>query len=350
MMKSALDSLEEIWQVILSRDSQFDGKIFYGVHSTKIYCRPSCPSRKPHRNRVTFFQSAQAAEAQGFRPCKRCQPQKVLAPTIDKILSACRYIDAQSDRIPTLTELSIQVAMSPTHFQRVFKQIIGVTPFDYANAQRIERLKQHLQQGTEITDALYEVGYGSSSRLYEKAPEQLGMSPATYKRHGRGEEIRYTSANSPLGYLTIAATQRGICSIKLGEDPAKLENELQNEFRHALLYRADDMQEWIQALIDYLSGKFPLSELPYDVKATVFQLQVWQALKQIPLGTTVSYSDIACSIGQPTAVRAVARACATNPVALIIPCHRVLPKAGGLGGYRWGISRKQALLEIEQQL
>ncbi|MES1024673.1 bifunctional DNA-binding transcriptional regulator/O6-methylguanine-DNA methyltransferase Ada [Gloeocapsa sp. BRSZ] len=349
-MKLALDSLEEIWQAILSRDSQFDGKIFYGVHSTKIYCRPSCPSRKPNRNQVTFFQSAQAAEAQGFRPCKRCQPQKVLAPTVDKILTACRFIEAQSDRIPTLTELSTQVAMSPTHFSRVFKQIIGVTFFEYANAQRIQRLKQHLHRGAEITDALYEVGYGSSSRLYEKAPEQLGMTPATYKRHGRGEEIRYTSANSPLGYLTIAATTRGICSVKLGDDLTKLENELHNEFRYASLHRADDeLQEWIQTLVEYLSGKLPLPELPHDVKATAFQLQVWQALKQIPLGTTVSYSDVACAIGHPTAVRAVARACATNPIALIIPCHRVLPKTGGLGGYRWGVSRKQALLEMEQQ-
>ncbi|AFZ32454.1 Ada DNA repair protein and transcriptional regulator, AraC family [Gloeocapsa sp. PCC 7428] len=350
MMKLALDSLEEIWQAILSRDSQFDGKIFYGVHSTKIYCRPSCPSRKPKRNQVTFFQSVQAAEAQGFRSCKRCQPQKVLSPKVDTVLAACRYIDAQSDRIPTLAELSTQVAMSPTHFSRVFKQIIGVTFFEYANAQRIQRLKQHLHQGTEITDALYAVGYGSSSRLYEKAPEQLGMTPATYKRHGRGEEIRYTSANSPLGYLTIAATTCGICSVKLGDDLTKLENELHNEFRYASLHRADDeLQEWIQTLIEYLSGKLPLPELPYDVKATAFQLQVWQALKQIPLGTTVSYSDVACAIGHPTAVRAVARACATNPVALIIPCHRVLPKTGGLGGYRWGVSRKQALLEMEQQ-
>jgi len=349
MMKSTLDSSAE-WQAILNRDTQFDGKIFYGVHSTKIYCRPSCPSRKPNRNRVTFFQSAQAAESQGFRPCKRCQPHKVLTPTIDKILTACRYIEAQSDCIPTLTELSTQVAMSPTHFSRLFKQIIGVTFFEYANAQRLQRLKQHLHQGAEITDALYEVGYGSSSRLYEKALQKLGMTPATYKRHGRGEEIRYTSANSPLGYLIIAATTRGICSVKLGEDLTKLENELYNEFRHASLHRADnELQEWIQALVDYLSGRVPLPELPYDVQATAFQLQVWEALKQIPLGTTVSYSDVACSIGHPTAVRAVARACATNPVALIIPCHRVLPKAGGLGGYRWGVSRKQALLEMEQQ-
>ncbi|MUL37758.1 bifunctional DNA-binding transcriptional regulator/O6-methylguanine-DNA methyltransferase Ada [Gloeocapsopsis dulcis] len=349
MMKSAqLDFAEEIWQAVVSRDSKFDGKIFYGVHSTKIYCRPSCPSRKPNRSQVTIFQSAQAAELQGFRPCKRCQPHAI-APTINKILTACRYIEAQSDRVPTLTELSTQVAMSPTHFQRVFKQIVGVTPFEYGNAQRRERLKQHLHQGVKITDALYEVGYGSSSRLYEQAPEQLGMTPARYKQHGRGEEIRYTSANSPLGYLTIAATKRGICSVKLGDDLAKLENELHNEFCHASLHRADEeLQEWTQALINYLSGKLSLSELPYDVKATAFQIQVWEALKQIPFGTTVSYSDVACSIGHPTAIRAVARACATNPIALIIPCHRVLPKAGGLGGYRWGVSRKQALLEMEQ--
>lgn len=342
---------EEIWQAILNRDSKFDGKIFYGVHSTGIYCRPTCPSRKPNRRQVSVFPSPSEAEAQGFRPCKRCHPQNIIAPnpTRDKVLAACRYIETKSEGIPTLAELSAQVEMSPCHLQRVFKEIVGVTPLQYGTARRKQLLKQHLHQGEDIASALYEVGYGSSSRLYEKAPEQLGMTPAAYKRRGRGEEIRYTTVNSPLGYLLVAATARGLCNVQLGETVAELEDRLLQEFCHASLRRADDeLQEWCSALVDYLSG-MPLPQLPCDVKATAFQLRVWQALGEIPIGTTRSYSNIACLIGQPTAVRAVARACATNPIALIVPCHRVVPSSGGVGGYRWGVARKQALLELERQ-
>ncbi|MFH7028109.1 MAG: bifunctional DNA-binding transcriptional regulator/O6-methylguanine-DNA methyltransferase Ada [Heteroscytonema crispum UTEX LB 1556] len=352
MNQSTSLSKETFWQAVLERDNRFDGKFFYGVHSTSIYCRPTCPSRRPNRNQVSFFLSSTEAEAQGFRPCKRCQPQNATAidHATDKVLAACRYIKVQCDRIPTLAELSAQVEMSPSHLQRTFKQIVGVTPFQYGTAQRTERLKQHLHQGEEIAHALYEVGYGSSSRLYEKAPEQLGMTPATYKEHGAGEEIRYTTVNSPLGFLILAAIERGLCNIQLGETVAELEDRLFQEFRHASLRRADDeLQKWIQILVDYLSGNLPLPELPCDVKATAFQLQVWEALKKIPIGTTVSYSDIAAAIAQPTAVRAVARACATNPLALIVPCHRVVSKTGGLAGYRWGIARKQALLNLEKE-
>jgi AraC family transcriptional regulator of adaptative response/methylated-DNA-[protein]-cysteine methyltransferase len=341
-----------LWQAILNRDPSLDGKIFYGVHSTRIYCRPTCKSRKPSRSQVSFFQSPQQAEAQGFRPCKRCQPQNATAsePTKDKVLAACRYIEAQSDRIPTLSELGIHVEMSPTHLQRVFKQIMGVTPFQYADALRIERLKMFLHQGEEITPALYEAGYGSSSRLYEKAPKQLGMTPATYKRLGKGETIRYTTVNSPLGFLLVAATERGLCTVRLGETVAELEESLQHEFRNASLQSSDsELSQWTQILVDYLSGHQPLPDLPYDVKTTAFQQRVWEALRTIPVGTTTSYSDIACAIGHPTSVRAVARACATNPVALVIPCHRVVPKTEGLGGYRWGVVRKQALLDLEKQ-
>lgn len=359
-------SEETLWQAVLRRDSSFDSKVFYGVHSTGIYCRFTCPSRKPHRSQISFFHSPQAAEEQGFRACKRCQPQNATPPNVarDKVLAACRYIEAQCDRIPTLSQLSAEVEMSPSYLQRIFKQIVGVSPFKYATAYRTERLKQHLHQGQEISHALYEVGYGSSSRLYEKAPEQLGMTPATYKQHGRGTEIRYTTVNSPLGYLIIAATERGLCSVRIGETVTELEDELRNEFRHASLRRtdmelfldrgsaqknSDELQQWIQALVDYLSGNLPLPELPYDVKATVFQRRVWEALKKIPIGTTASYTDIAYAIEQPTSIRAVARACATNPIALLVPCHRVVPKTGGLGGYRWGVSRKQALLNLEKE-
>lgn len=348
---SKFSSREDFWQAVLERDSNFDGKVFYGVHSTNIYCRPTCPSRKPSRRGVSFFESSQAAEAQGFRPCKRCQPENTNAsnPARDKVLAACRYIEASCDRIPTLEELSAQVEISPSHLQRVFKSFLGVSPFQYATTLRTQRLKQHLHQGEEIAHALYEVGYGSSSRLYEKAPLQLGMTPASYKRHGWGEEIRYTTVNSPLGFLMIAATERGLCSIRLGETVAELEEELLREFCHASLRPSDDLQDSAGALVDYLGGNLPLPQLPYDVKATAFQLRVWEALTKIPIGTTASYSNIASVIGLPTAVRAVARACATNPIALVIPCHRVVPKAGGLGGYRWGVDRKQALLALEKQ-
>lgn len=341
---------DTIWQAILNRDQRFDGKVFYGVDSTKIYCRPSCPSRKPNRRQVSFFPSSQTAEVQGFRPCKRCYPQNPTAsnPAQAKVLAACRYIEAHSDRTTTLTELSAQVEMSPFYLQRVFKQIVGVTPFQYATAHRTAHLKQHLNQGEDITSALYEVGYGSSSRLYENAPKQLGMTPATYKRRGRGEEIRYTTVNCPLGYLLVAATARGLCDVRLGDTVAELEEGLFQEFGNASLRRAEEeLQAWCRALVDYLSG-MPLPELPCDVQGTAFQLRVWDSLRKIPIGTTRSYSDIAEFIGQPTAVRAVARACATNSIALLVPCHRVIPKTGGLGGYRWGVVRKQALLDLEK--
>ncbi|MGV0025398.1 bifunctional DNA-binding transcriptional regulator/O6-methylguanine-DNA methyltransferase Ada [Phormidesmis priestleyi ANT.L61.2] len=344
-------SEETLWQAVLDRDPNFDNQLFYGVRSTKIYCRPTCPSRRPNRDQVSFFASSESAEAKGFRPCKRCRPDQAIAPIQEKILSACRYIEAQSDRIPTLTELGTQVEMSPTHLQRVFKQIVGVSPFEYGDAQRIERLKQQLHQGEEIAIALYSAGYGSSSRLYEKAPEQLGMTPATYKKHGFGENIRYATAHTPLGFLLIATTDRGLCSVQLGETVADLETELRLEFQKASLQKADDeLQDWIQAFVSYLSGRLPLPALPCDVRATAFQIQVWQALKQIPIGTTISYSDLATAIGQPTSIRAVASACARNPIALLVPCHRVVPKTGGMGGYRWGVDRKQALLDLEKCL
>lgn len=345
-------SEELLWQAALSRDLSFEGVFFYGVLSTHIYCSPSCPSRKPNRDQVCFFYSSQAAETAGFRPCKRCQPQYRTAPhsAKAKVLATCRYIEAQVEHIPTLAELGARVAMSPSHLQKMFKRMIGVTPLQYADAHRVERLKQRLKQGDSIVNGLYESGYGASSRLYEKAPLQMGMTPASYQRRGRGETIRYTITESSLGTLLVAATVRGLCSVRLGETAAALEQELKQEFQAATLEPAKaELSTWTQALVNYLSGTLPWSGLPLDVKATAFQLQVWQALQAIPVGTTATYSDIAHGIGQPTSVRAVARACATNPVALVIPCHRVVPKAGGLGGYRWGVSRKQALLELESQ-
>lgn len=350
-MQSFAGSEDILWQAILDRNPEFDGKLFYGVHSTRIYCRSTCPSRKPGRSQVSFFDSPSAAEAQGFRPCKRCQPQNAVAVNSvqAKVLAACRYIETQTERMPTLTDIAAEVGLSPGYFQRVFKQIVGVSPFQYADAHRIQRLKYQLRQGEAIAPALYGAGYGSSSRLYEKASEQLGMTPATYQRSGHGEEIGYTIVRSPLGYLLVAATGKGLCSVRLGNTITELENELRQEFCKAQLEAdVDELNEWTQALMDYLNGEHPLPNLPYDVQATAFQRRVWEALRQIPIGTTAVYSEIASAIGQPKSVRAVARACATNPVALAIPCHRVVPKSGGVGGYRWGIDRKQALLDLEK--
>lgn len=340
------------WQAVVHRHPKFDGLLFYGVRSTRIYCRPTCPSRKPQRHQVYFFDSAQAAEAAGYRACKRCHPQQVSAPdpTTAKVLAVCRYIDT-TEHVPTLAELGTYVEMSPTYLQRTFKQLIGVSPFQYADACRVERFKQQIRQGETITDALYETGYGASSRLYEKAHKQLGMTPATYQRWGRGEVIRYTIIDSPLGLLLVAATQQGLCSVRLGNTASTLEQELKQEFKDASLQPADrELQQWTQTFIDFLGGVCPLPTLPIDVQATAFQLQVWKALQTIPVGTTASYSDVARQIGHPTSVRAVARACATNPVALVIPCHRVVQKDGGNGGYRWGVHRKQELLNLEAQL
>lgn len=343
--------LEEIfWQAILNRDSTFDGKLFYGVRSTNIYCRPTCPSRRPNQNQVCFFSSAQAAEIAGFRPCKRCHPQHetIANPTKDKVLAICQYIETQSDCIPSLVELGSHFDMSPSYLQKIFKQIIGVSPFKYADALRSERLKQHLKQGEEIADALYDAGYSSSSQLYEKASQQLGMTPKTYQRGGKTMFIIYTVVKCPLGYLLVATTEKGICTVKLGDEVDKLEQTLINEFNQADIVRDDDKQkDWVQKILDFITGNQPNLDLPLDVRGTAFQKQVWEALQKIPYGETRTYTDIARDIGKPQAIRAVGNACGANPVALIVPCHRVLRSDGSLGGYHWGVERKQTLLAQE---
>ncbi|MEH2150555.1 bifunctional DNA-binding transcriptional regulator/O6-methylguanine-DNA methyltransferase Ada [Nostoc sp.] len=343
---------ETLWEAVLNRDSTIDGKFFYGVRSTGIYCRPICPSRRPNRNQVCFFQSAQEAESGGFRPCKRCQPQfeKVPNTVKAKVLTACRYIEAQVDHIPTLSELCSQVEMSPSYLQRIFKQIIGVSPFQYADALRSQRLKQRLQSGEEIAHAVYDTGYGSSSQLYEKAPKQLGMTPKTYQQAGKTINIVYALASSPLGYLLVATTEKGICTVKLGDEPDKLEHILNQEFHQAHIMRDDHThKEWIQAILDLIAGDETHLDLPLDVRGTAFQKQVWEALQKIPYGETCTYTDIARNIAKPQAVRAVGNACGANPIALIVPCHRVLRSDGSLGGYHWGIERKQKLLTQESE-
>ncbi len=342
---------DDRWRAVEARNAAFDGAFVYAVASTGIYCRPSCPSRRPGRRRVTFFAAPEAAEHAGYRSCRRCRPRAIPArdARVEAVRRACRFIEAHDDGPPTLAALAADVGLSPYHLQRTFKRIVGVTPRQYADARRLGRLKTMLRAGDQVTGALYEAGYGSSSRLYERAPAQLGMTPATYRRGGAGARIGYAIAPCPLGRVLVAATARGISAVYLGDDEAALEAELRREYPAAEIARDDaGLGRWVAALVEHLDGRRPHLDLPLDVRATAFQRQVWEALQAIPYGATRSYGEIARAIGRPTAVRAVARACATNPVSVVVPCHRVVAADGGLAGYRWGTERKRALLAKER--
>jgi AraC family transcriptional regulator, regulatory protein of adaptative response / methylated-DNA-[protein]-cysteine methyltransferase len=343
---------ENYWQAVLARDSRSNGTFVYAVRSTGIYCNPSCPSRRPQRDQVIFFPMPEAAEQAGFRPCRRCRPDETAKPEsqVELVRSACRYIEQHLNSTPSLASLSAQVHLSPYHLQRVFKRIMGITPRQYAEACRLGRLKAQLKDGEPVTRALYDVGYGSSSSLYERAPFQLGMTPTTYRRGGPGMQINYTIVDCTLGRLLVAATAKGICAVSLGDNDTVLETALFSEYPAAEITRDGDevgLSQWVNALMSYLKGQQPHIDLPLDVRATAFQWRVWQELQAIPYGSTRSYSQIAQALGRPSATRAVARACATNPVSLVIPCHRVVREDGTLGGYRWGLERKQQLLAQE---
>jgi AraC family transcriptional regulator, regulatory protein of adaptative response / methylated-DNA-[protein]-cysteine methyltransferase len=330
---------ELYWTAITQRDRIYDDQFVYAVRTTGVYCRPSCASRQPRRSNVAFFADATAAEQAGFRACKRCQP-KSSAPRDEQralVADMCRYLDAPHETLPTLAELGARFALSPHHLQRVFTRIVGVSPRQYADARRQERLKQQLKQGDDVTGALFDAGYGSSSSFYMQL-DALGMTPSDYRQGGALQ-------------LLVAATERGVAKVSLGDDAAALEAELQHEFPRATLLRDEDgLGQWVAALLGYLAGEQPSLELPLDIQATAFQRKVYDALRAIPYGSTRSYQQVAAAIGQPTATRAVASACAHNPVALIIPCHRVVRADGSLSGYRWGIARKQAILEREAAL
>lgn len=339
----------DCWQAVQARDKRYDGCFVFAVRSTGIYCRPSCPARTPLRKNITFFPLAEAAERAGFRACKRCHPQEAspVDPQVAMVQQVCRIIDAQPE-MPTLDALSAQVNLSAYHLQRTFKRFMGITPRQYAEARRVDTLKAQLRAGDNVTTALYEAGYGSSSRLYEQADAHLGMTPSTYRKGGTGMQIAYTIVDCPLGRLLVAATERGICGVSLGDDDEELEKALFEEYPAAQIEPVEDLGAWVLAILDYIQTGQPHLDLPLDLQATAFQRRVWQALKAIPAGETRSYGQIARSIGQPTAARAVARACATNPAALVIPCHRVVREDGSMGGYRWGIARKERLLEKER--
>lgn len=339
---------EARWRAVLARDRGYDGRFVYAVRSTGIYCRPSCPSRRPRRAYVRFFPGASEAEQARFRPCLRCRPQEAVAPEVEVVRQVCRYIEEHPDGPVTLAVLGGHAGLSPYHLQRLFKSIMGVTPQQYANARRMDRFKGQLKEGDAVTGALYDAGYGSSSQLYAQAPARLGMTPTTYRKGGAGMTITYTTVASPLGCLLVAATERGICAVSLGESAADLERGLHREFPAATIDRDDEaLRSWVDVLVRYLDGRQPQLELPLDVQATAFQSRVWEALRAIPYGGTRSYSQVARAIGQPAAARAVAQACAGNPAALVIPCHRVVRDDGGLGGYRWGVERKRSLLARE---
>jgi AraC family transcriptional regulator of adaptative response/methylated-DNA-[protein]-cysteine methyltransferase len=339
------------WQTVLARDARFDGAFVYAVRSTGIYCRPSCPSRKPQRKFVEFFPEPQQAERAGFRPCRRCLPQQAEQdPTTELVLGVCRYLDEHADEATRLAKVAARFGRSPFHLQRMFKRVLGISPRQYSEARRVARLKTELRARDNVTDALYQAGYGSSSRLYEHADQHLGMTPAAYKRGGRGVRIHYAVANCALGKLLVAGTERGVCWVAMDKDEGRLTSALRHGFPEAEVAQDESaVSGWMKPLLQHLEGLLPDLRLPLDVQATAFQRRVWDLLRKIPYGSTRSYGEIARTLGNANAARAVARSCATNPVALAVPCHRVVRDDGSLGGYRWGIERKQALLERERQ-
>jgi len=334
-----------LWRAVSERSVEFDGAFVYAVLSTGIYCRPVCPSRRPRREGVRYFAAPAEAEAAGFRACQRCQPE---AARSNWVQQACRRMDETPENSPPLPELARELGLSPSHLRRLFRAELGITPHQYAAARRLERFKAGVREGQAVTDAIYGAGYGSSSRLYENAAARLGMTPGAYRKGGAGLLIRYTLVDGWLGRMLLAGTERGLCMLSLGDTDALLEAALRVEFPAARLVRDDAaLAAWAAAVLQYLDGS-PALDLPLDVQATAFQSRVWQALRAIPFGQTRTYSEIAESIGQPRAARAVGHACAANPVSLVTPCHRALRQDGSLGGYRWGLERKRRLLALEQ--
>ncbi|HEX6163219.1 MAG TPA: bifunctional DNA-binding transcriptional regulator/O6-methylguanine-DNA methyltransferase Ada [Vicinamibacterales bacterium] len=349
--QSEMTGLDLRWKALASRDAAADGTFVYGVTSTGVYCRPSCPSRRPRADRVRFFDTGTEARTAGFRACKRCRPDTVglVQPGIDAVKRASAYLAAHADQTVTLDHLARVAAMSPHHLQRRFKKIVGLSPREFQSAVRAGKLRTSLRDGRDVTTAIYEAGYGSPSRVYEAAPTGKGMSLSNYRRGGAGMQITYSTVRSPIGLVLIASTENGVCSVKIGASEAALIAELNREFPAATIQvDSKARSEWTKAIARHLRGDAPSIDLPIDVRATAFQWKVWRALQRIPYGETRAYAEVAKSIGKPKAVRAVARACATNPVALVVPCHRVVPSAGGIGGYRWGKDRKARLLIAEK--
>ena len=337
------------WAAVAGRDPEADGRFFYSVRTTGVYCRPSCPSRKARPENVAFYATAADAERAGFRACRRCKPDQpsIAAANAAKVAKLCRYIET-ADQPPTLEQLARRSGISPFHLHRLFKAVTGLTPKAYASAHRARRLQQELGRGGTITNAIYDAGYGSSGRFYEEADQLLGMTPTRYRSGGADTEILFAVGQCSLGSILVARSARGLCSIMMGDDPEALTRELHDRFPRARLIGGDaQFEQWVAQVVGFVEHPRLGLDLPLDVQGTAFQRRVWQALRKIPVGRTVSYSDIARRIGAPKSVRAVAQAVAANKLAVAIPCHRVVHRDGTLSGYRWGVQRKQALLERE---
>ncbi len=341
---------EGAWRAVLARDRRLDGQLYYAVRSTHIYCRPSCPSRRPARKNVEFFTAPGVAELAGYRPCRRCHPrdQNFASGEVQLVLRACRQLDAVTDGTTSLARLSRSLGTSAPRLQRLFERVMGLTPRRYLEGRRVALFKQNLRKGETVSRALFGAGYGSSSRVYERSGALLGMTPAAYGKGGQGMAIGYAIVDSPVGRLLIAGTERGICAVQFGSSTPALLAALRGEYPAAQLHEAGpEFGRTLQLVLRRLEGKEPSADLPLDLQATAFQWKVWRTLQAIPRGETRSYRQVASAIGHPAAVRAVAAACASNPVAIVVPCHRVVRSDGGLGGYRWGIERKKALLARE---
>jgi AraC family transcriptional regulator, regulatory protein of adaptative response / methylated-DNA-[protein]-cysteine methyltransferase len=340
----------QCWNAILARDGSFDGRFFFGVVTTGVYCRPSCPSRHPLRRNVRFFRVSAEAEQAGLRPCLRCRP---LSDPTAAIKDLCRFIEDHCHEPLSLATLAGRAGLSRFHLQRTFKAAVGLSPKQYLEAHRVGKLKKELRQAKDVTAAVYEAGFGSGSRVYERANSRLGMTPKQYRQGGGGVTIDHALIESPLGLAMMGATDRGICSIQFGESEEQLIEALRREYPAATLQPVAHpapaaFEQWKKVLTAHLAGRSPVLDLPLDIQATVFQMRVWDYLRTIPYGNVQSYREVAAGIGSPSAVRAVARACAANRIALAIPCHRVVRGDGKPGGYRWGLNRKQALLDRER--
>lgn len=340
---------EIYWKAVQNNDARFNGAFVYGVNSTQIYCKPSCSSKLPKRENVQFFNSFETAETEGFRACLRCQPKTESANSQTEIvLRACELLETEEQI--SLEDLSAKLNLSAAHLQKIFKEIIGVSPKKFAEIKRLEKFKNEIKKGNDVTAAMYEAGFNSSSRLYENVAEKLGMTPKTYAKKGKNMTINYTITDCDLGKLLVARTAKGVCAVTFGDDGKTLIENLFSEYERAEIIENDaNLKDYVKAILANLEGTNKTLDLPLDLQSTAFQMRVWNELRKIPFGETVSYSDVAEKIGSKNSVRAVATACASNRVALVIPCHRVIGKSGDLSGYRWGIKRKAKLLQKESE-
>lgn len=348
-LNSAVDA-HAVWAAVVQRDRRYDGRFVFAVVTTGVYCRPGCASRRPRPENVRFFDTPAQAEASGFRPCKRCRPGEHRPSSAERSVESARaYLDAHLDENTTLERLARVAHLSAWHLQRVFKRQVGLTPRQYVELRRAERLKARLRSGDTVSRAAFEAGYASPGRVYEQTDTHLGMTPGVYRKGGHGIKIGFVTTATSLGSLLVAATDRGVCSVRFGDDAGELEAALRSEYPRAVVVpAASELQASVEAIAAFAEGATrDLATIPLDVPASRFQWRVWQALREIPYGGTVSYRQVAEAIGQPSAARAVARACATNPVALVIPCHRVIRGDGSVSGYRWGEDRKRRLLNLE---